>query len=330
MSNNPAIHRLVRAPTAGLRAVGVLRGGAQMPPSRIPTSGGCRGFPWSEGLCQCLAQRRPSQITKNWSSGAFAVVRARHANAKAPTAEPNEEFQSECEDEAFFFETQDVCYRGGPVLHDPTIHLIFWQGPTVAGKATTSNVLAFTAEYMKIIEGYFENVAHDDGSLTNVFAIDTQYGEENSKHELVPGEYALTFNKTTDVTIDENSFPLLSKCVDETKYSEGPCLLDSEIQEQVTTVAKKSPGRRKAFRTFIWCSPRRAWAAVSAAARPKAAPTSSTAPTTATLAATALRLAIRRCMRTCPTWERSQAATPAFIPTKKSRARRKSRRRWWG
>lgn len=198
-----------------------------------PQVGRLPGFPVIRGVVPVLASKAALADHEKLVSAAFAAVRARHAVAGAQTAEPNENFESECEDEAFYFETQDVCYRGGPVLHHVTVHLIFWQG------STTPPVEPFPAEYTHIIEGYFEDVAHDSGSLTNVFAIDAQYGEENSKGEFVPGEYSIAFNKNSDVTVDESPFPIVTKCVDETEYSEGPCLTDSEIQQEVSTVAKE-------------------------------------------------------------------------------------------
>lgn len=203
-----------------------------------PQIGRLPGYPAIRGMVPVLGSKAAISSHEKLVSEAFAQVRARHTSRTgAPTTEPNENLISECEEEALFFETQDVCYRGGPVLHHVTVHLIFWQGPATVG------VEPFSSHYREIIEGYFENVAHDSGLQTNVFAIDQQYGEENSKHEFVSGEYSIAFNRVTDVTVDEvTAFPTThvpTECVDKTEYSKGPCLFDSDIHEEVTRVAKE-------------------------------------------------------------------------------------------
>lgn len=104
---------------------------------------------------------------------AFAAARADHARADharayGKTPVPNEEEISICvseieEAEALF--TQEPCYRGGPVLRDPAIHLIFWQGH-VKGAGREESVQAFPPGYVEAVEQYFANVAHASGSPT--------------------------------------------------------------------------------------------------------------------------------------------------------------------
>jgi hypothetical protein len=103
----------------------------------------------------------------------------------------------------------------------------------------TLHVEAFSAAYIETVERYFENVAHDSGTQTNVFAIDPQYGDETGA-----GEYALSFSNT-DAVVRTDVFP--SKCTDATKYSEGPCLLDSDIQKEVETVAAGKTGLEELY-----------------------------------------------------------------------------------
>ncbi|HEY7892513.1 MAG TPA: PKD domain-containing protein [Solirubrobacteraceae bacterium] len=193
----------------------------------------------------------PAQISAHEKlvKDAFASAQGRHSLAPRGTPVPNKQplafCTSEFEEELSFF-TQDMCYRGGPVLHGPTIHLIFWQGKP--GSVQEEAVKPFpegpgkSAEgpgsYIYTVERYFEDVAGESGATTNVFAVDGQYGEE-SKEEYLPGEYAVSFAKPVDVTVDPASFPvhLTKGCTDKGEFSEGPCLLDSDIQAEVEEVA---------------------------------------------------------------------------------------------
>jgi hypothetical protein len=197
-----------------------------------PHIGRLPGFPAIRGVVPVLGSKAAVAAHEKLVNGAFAAVRARHAKGLAGPVESNERFLAECEDEVAFLASQDVCYRGGPVVRGATLHLIFWQGPLPPGE----HVGQFQAAYVEKIESYFEDVAHDSGAQTNVFAVDPQYGDTSG-----PGEYNLTFKRAEDVTVDTaHAFPGTAKCVDETPNSEGPCLLDSEIQKEVETVAKTS------------------------------------------------------------------------------------------
>jgi hypothetical protein len=206
--------------------------------------GGLPGFPAIRGVVPVLGSPAAVSAHEKLVEEAFAAVRAMRARTAGGasvgrprgTPVPSEESLpcvEELEEELTYF-TQNVCYRGGPVLHDPTIHLIFWQGPV------TEHVEPFPSGYEETVERYFEAVAHDGGLESNVFAVDTQYWEEQSRGAFHAGEYALAFDRAADVTVDESSsFP--NGCTDETSFSEGPCLLDSEIQNEVEKVAGASP-----------------------------------------------------------------------------------------
>ncbi len=158
--------------------------------------------------------------------------------AEHRSVEPNEVAPSGCE-EPFYYYSQDVCYQGGPVLRDPTVYLIFWQGPlTGLGQPVDSGVKLFPAGYEETVERYFTHVAHDSGLETNVFAVDPQYGDEEGPGKYRPGIYASSF-APVDAAVSENPFPShsASECTDETTYSKGPCLLDEDIQKEVREVA---------------------------------------------------------------------------------------------
>lgn len=216
-----------------------------------PHVGRLPGFPAMRGVVPALGSSAAVVAHEKLVTGAFAAVRARHANGLKGPAEPNKELFAACAEEESFKATHDACYRGGPVLHHPTVHLIFWQGKP--GSVGETEVEKFpegpgkSAEgpgsYINTVERYMEDVAAASGALTNVFAAIPQYGEEVIPGKFVAGEYALSFNRSTDVTVDPTPFPAASssQCSDEVPgHLKSPCLLDSDIQKEVETVAKTS------------------------------------------------------------------------------------------
>ncbi len=209
--------------------------------------GGLPGYPVIRGVVPVLGSPAAVSAHETLVKQAFAAARAHDALAHGGLSlkgKPvsSEGSQASCLEEAeaeLTYFTQDVCYRGGPVLHDPTIHLIFWQGPLTGKAPSQANVGLFPAGYEQTVEQYFEDVAHDSGLESNVFAVDAQYWEEQKQNAFRLGEYKLSFERATDVTVDENTaFP--EDCTDKTAFSEGPCLLDSDIQHEAETVAGPS------------------------------------------------------------------------------------------
>ncbi|HEX5309130.1 MAG TPA: PKD domain-containing protein [Solirubrobacteraceae bacterium] len=208
-----------------------------------PHVGRLPGFPAMRGAIPVLGSSSAVAQHEKLVEGAFAEAGARHASPTVHASPaPNEEFFSECEEEQVFFSVQDVCYRGGPVLRDPTIHLIFWQGPTTP---LSSHTKLFPPHYMEIVERYFSDLAHDNNAapnpvLGNTFAVEPQYYEESVEGSLIEGSSSLKFEAATDVEVDNSTFPshTAEECKDVTSYSEGPCLLDSDIQAEAAKAAK--------------------------------------------------------------------------------------------
>ena len=209
-------------------------------PVAHPRSSGLPGFPRARGVMPVLSS--PSALAKRAEAirDALSAARAAQAKVRAGKAVRNEQVLPGCkraEESERALATGAVCYRGGPVLHDPTVHLIFWQGPLeVGGAPTNPKVSLFPAKFEKVVEGYVEDIAEASLQQSNVFAIDPQYFEE-TEHKTEPGLYAFTFTGA-DSTVDNNAFPsnAPSECSDVTPFSEGPCLLDSDIQSQISTV----------------------------------------------------------------------------------------------
>jgi hypothetical protein len=240
MTARRSIGRLSRTLVCACAALALAAGTAQGAAEPHPHVGKLPGFPMIRGVVPVLGSKAAVSAHEKLVKDAFSTVRARHAKGLKGAPVSNEEPLAECEEEAFFFASQDVCYRGGPVLRDPTVHLIFWQGPVdVKGEATTPEVGTFAPGYINTVEQYFQDVANESGTQTNVFAVDPQYGDETG-----PGEYALSFSGA-DAEVRHDVFP--SNCIDETKYSKGPCLLDSDLQKEVKTVAGGKTGLKDLY-----------------------------------------------------------------------------------
>lgn len=216
--------------------------GAAHGAERHPHVGRLPGFPAIRGVVPVLGSSAAVESHEKLVRGAFAAVRSRRVKGLAGPAQRNEGFLAACENEALFLSSQDACYRGGPVVHGATVHLIVWQGPVEEDISTEPNVKLFPLGYVETLVRYIEDVAHESGAQTNVFAVDPQYFDRNAGGETTPGQYALSFDRTTGVTVDSTPFPkhVTGGCTDETEYSKGPCLLDSDIQKEVETVAKTS------------------------------------------------------------------------------------------
>lgn len=210
-----------------------------------PHVGRLPDFPAMRGVVPVLGSSAAVAQREKLVESAFARVRARHSSPAVHPAEPNEELISECEAEPLFFSTQDVCYRGGPVLRDPTVHLIFWQGP-IEGDVPPlgSHVELFPPHYVEIVERYFSDLAHDNATpspvLANTFAVEPQYYAEDAEGDLIEGSSGIKFEAPADVEIDNSPFPThaAKECADSTPQSEGPCLLDSDIQAEAAKAAK--------------------------------------------------------------------------------------------
>jgi hypothetical protein len=185
-----------------------------------PPVGRLPGFPRERGMIPVLDSAAAVSARERVVNDAFSAARAEHH-----AIEPNPG-QPACP-EVFAF-TQNVCYQSGPVLRKPIVHLIFWQGPP------TLNVEPFPALYRSTIERYFTDVAHDASRATNVYAVDPQYGESEVPGVL-PGVNGSLFDNS-DVAVDSIR-PFPNKCSDNTAFSKGPCLLDGDIQKEVTEVA---------------------------------------------------------------------------------------------
>ena len=199
-------------------------------------------FPRARGVIPVLSSQAALAKRAELIHGALATARSAAAGVKSGTAVRNEEALPPCtraNEAERALTTGAVCYRGGPVLRGPTVHVIFWQGPLEGGGGSgTPHVSLFSTKFEEVVEQYLEGLAKESGSSSNVFATDPEYFEE-TEEKTVPGEYRMSFTPEDEAVDTKHAFPShsASECADSTAHSEGPCLLDSDIQKEVSEVA---------------------------------------------------------------------------------------------
>ena len=125
----------------------------------------------------------------------------------------------------------DLLYHGGRVMRSNKVYAIYWQ-PTG---------FSVSANYQKLISGFFSNVARSNGKTTNVYWSDTQYGDSTGKIA-----YKSSFGGSY---VDTAPFPA-SGCSD--PYT-AVCLTDLQLQseiQRVITLKRWSPSATTAFFLF--------------------------------------------------------------------------------
>ncbi|HEX7609693.1 MAG TPA: hypothetical protein VF380_03385, partial [Solirubrobacteraceae bacterium] len=105
-----------------------------------------------------------------------------------------------------------VEYHGGPVMGANTNYALYWQP---AGAAE------YPAGYQTVLDGYFENLAHDSGGLQNTDSLLTQYGDS-------AGEFANYNSHFGGALVDTTSYPP-NGC------SAAPiCLTDEQLRTEIS------------------------------------------------------------------------------------------------
>jgi hypothetical protein len=233
-------HGRARACGAAALAFAVLGATPALAAVPHPHTGRLPGFPRYRGVMPVRAPATAVRAREGLIAEAFAAARraarARGGSAPAPQLEPNPRGGT-CPLLPYAV-TGNVCYEGGPVLHEPPVHLIFWQGKP--GSAGEEKVLAFPGHYKETIERYFGDVAAATaaGAPGNVYAADAQYAE--APHA---GLEKVRFG-AGDAVVDAESFPVHEATVCERvkEAAEGPCVLDKDIQEVVSKQIAANPG----------------------------------------------------------------------------------------
>lgn len=112
----------------------------------------------------------------------------------------------------------NLSYHNGPVMRTNTVYAVYW---IPAGYSVSSN-------YRTLIDGFFQNVAADNGKTSNVYFSDTQYSDTSGK---------IAYNSSFGGSVvDTNALPA-SGCTD--SYT-TVCLTDAQLQAELTKVMAAS------------------------------------------------------------------------------------------
>jgi hypothetical protein len=111
--------------------------------------------------------------------------------------------------------TSNLTYHNGPVMHTNTVYAIYW----------IPSGFSVSANYKNLIDGFFQNVATDNGKTTNVYYSDTQYTDTT-------GSVAYNSNFAGSV-IDTKAFPA-NGCKLYTGVTN--CLSDAQLAAEVQSV----------------------------------------------------------------------------------------------
>ena len=127
-----------------------------------------------------------------------------------------------------------LTYHGGAVLHTNRTYAIYW---VPAGSSVSTN-------YRNVIDGYFQNVAADSGTSTNVYATSAEYSDGSG-----PAAYSSTFGASV---VDTQAFPA-SGCSD---APQPRCLSDSQITDEVERVVLAQGWTHNGSTMFFMFTPR--------------------------------------------------------------------------
>jgi hypothetical protein len=111
-------------------------------------------------------------------------------------------------------------FEEGPVMHEVTTHVVYWDP---SGQ--------FTSTTKGIVEGFLSDVANGSGLGTNTFAIGGQYTDSTGN-----AAYSSTFG---GAILDKHAYPSSGNCTVPNEVDKGPystCLFDSQLQSELTTV----------------------------------------------------------------------------------------------
>jgi len=152
------------------------------------------------------------------SGNALGIVWAR---GQAPTTDP-------------LAASSNLTYHNGPVMHTNVTYAIYW---VPAGYSVSAN-------YVSVINAFFQNVAADSGKTSNVYYSDVQYSDKTG---LI--SYASSFG---GFVVDTNAYPA-SGCKD--SYT-SVCLSDAQVQAEVQRVVTAQGWGQGPTKLFFMFTPK--------------------------------------------------------------------------
>jgi hypothetical protein len=120
-------------------------------------------------------------------------------------------------------------YHAGPVIHASDSYAIYWDPLEL-----------YNSHWMRLIDGYFQNVGAASGSLGNVFAMNSQYGETGYSTDPASAESAKEAHSANQSTFrgaytDTDSYPSSGNCTEPAGIA---CLTDQQIRTELQKVIK--------------------------------------------------------------------------------------------
>ncbi len=107
--------------------------------------------------------------------------------------------------------TTPLAYEGGPVVHSTAPYALYWD----------EHGGLYNGSWEELISGFLENAGSASGSLSNDFAVITQYHDTSGAN----AAYSMTFR---GAYTDTDAYPTSGNC------SPAPCLTDSQIRAELT------------------------------------------------------------------------------------------------
>jgi hypothetical protein len=117
-------------------------------------------------------------------------------------------------------------YGGGPVMRSNSVYAVYWD-PSKLRTGETGRIEKYHGDWVELIDQFFEGVAAESGSLTNEFALTSQYTETG-------GARAATGTVFRGSKIDRNTYPS-NGCTDPdpTLNKNFACLTDEQLRTEL-------------------------------------------------------------------------------------------------
>ena len=126
-----------------------------------------------------------------------------------------------------------VVFHGGAVMHDVTVHTVFWAPPGFHFDGAPG---LLTTDYVSLIQRYFSDVAHDSGSTENAYAVLRSYPDGSG-----PAGYHISYSPAADSVYVNNPYPTpFAQCASPSGIS--TCVTDAQVQQELNRVRGGAPG----------------------------------------------------------------------------------------
>ncbi len=130
-----------------------------------------------------------------------------------------------------------VVYHGGAVMTPPvTVHTVFWAPP---GHPFSGSPGLLVPGYEALAQRFFRDVAHDSGTVANVFSVLGEYPQARA-----PSGYGISYDPATDSIHDTTPYPgAAAQCP--SPSGAATCVTDTELTHELDRlIAARAPAAR--------------------------------------------------------------------------------------